>query len=134
MSFQWDDELLTGDREIDTHHKAFFAKAERFSAAIKLGRGAAELQGNLDFLREYARHHFAAEDLRMTQIAFPYQRSHQEAHDRFLIALDGFQERVDQGEDKAALATEVLEFVVGWLRHHIKNVDFPLIRYLRGER
>jgi hemerythrin len=134
MSFEWDDELLTGDLEIDTHHQAFFTKAQRFSVANHLGRGAAELQETLDFLKEYARHHFAAEELRMDQSGFPYKSSHQEAHGRFLAALDDFQKRTDDGEDRAQLASELVTFVVGWFRHHIKNADFPLIRHLQGER
>jgi hemerythrin len=134
MSFKWDDSLLTGDQEIDTHHQAFFAKAQRFSVATRLNRGAEELQETLDFLKEYAQHHFAAEEHRMSQSAFPYARSHQDSHGKFLTALDGFQKRIDANGSKDEIARELARFVVDWFRHHIKNADFPLIRHLQGER
>ena len=134
MTLLWDDSLLTGDYEIDTHHRAFFTKAQRFSIENQLGRGAEELQGTLDFLAKYAAHHFKAEEHRMDQSGFPYKRSHVEAHGEFLEALRVFQTRVDGGADKPDLADELVKFVVDWFRHHIRNADFPLIRHLRGER
>lgn len=129
----WDDELLTGDRVTDTHHRAFFVKAQRFMVATQLGRGSEELQETVGFLRQYAQHHFAVEERRMEESGFPYARSHKEAHRAFVATIDEVQERIDAGADKDELAVELSKFVVDWFRHHIRNADFPLIQHIRGE-
>ncbi len=65
MTVEWKDSLLTGDKEIDTHHQAFFVKARRIVVACSVGKGAQELETTVQFLVDYARFHFTAEERRM---------------------------------------------------------------------
>jgi hemerythrin len=130
MALRWTDELLTGDKIIDTHHKAFYLQAQRLQVACNLGRGAAEVERALKFLDEYTAQHFAHEENLMSSVGYPYLESHRAAHRAFAAQLATLNKKLAEGADRDDLARRVAEMVEGWFAHHLANADRPLIRFL----
>jgi len=131
---EWTDTLLTGDREIDTHHRALFLTVQRLEVACGLGRGEELIEATLRFLDEYGAKHFAAEGQRMIQLQYPYMETHRAAHRFFLNRIEELSQQLARGADKRAIANETAAFAHDWFTRHVKLVDMPLIEYLRGAR
>ena len=127
---QWTDDLLTGDGEIDHHHKTFYMKALRVHVACNVGRGEEFLEETFGFLREYASFHFSAEEKRMRAIEYPYMESHLEAHRGFLDQLEQLERDLAAAQDKQTVARSAAQVAVQWFNRHIKLVDRPLVDYL----
>ena len=128
---QWTTDLLTGDRELDTHHRALFVKAQRLAVACSLGRGGEGIEVELDWLRTYAQQHFAAEDDRMTRFHYPYVETHRAAHRSFTARLAGLEADLRTGADRGVVAAAAAAFVTDWFVTHVRLVDMPLIEHLR---
>ncbi|HHY09617.1 MAG TPA: hypothetical protein GX528_03530 [Firmicutes bacterium] len=68
---RWTADLEIGVKEIDDQHKIWFQKAEELFEAGK-NRRAKEVIGELlDFLDDYTKQHFAAEEKFMQSIDYP---------------------------------------------------------------
>lgn len=128
---QWTDDLLTGDIEIDGHHKSFYRKALRVHVACNLGRGEEFLAETFRFLRDYAKYHFAAEETRMRAAQYPHIESHLEAHQGFVDKLAQLERDLEAAQDKQTVARSAAEVAIQWFNRHIKLVDRPLVEYLR---
>ena len=133
MKIKWSDDLKVGDKEIDTHHEAFFMKARRIVVACRLSRGGREIEETVAFLVDYARYHFSAEEERMQALGYPYTETHKNQHIGFLSRLEGLQTKLHQTGDKEAVARDVANFAVDWFVHHIKNSDHPLADYIKAQ-
>ncbi len=133
-TLEWTDDLLTGDTEIDTHHRALFHKALRISVACELGRGDREVGKTIAFLADYTQHHFAAEEKRMKLVNYPYMETHRGEHTEFMSQLAQYDREFRESTDKRSVALAVADFVARWFTRHVKLVDRPLIEYLRGQR
>ncbi|MBI5508157.1 MAG: hemerythrin domain-containing protein [Deltaproteobacteria bacterium] len=131
---RWTDDLITGDRVIDTHHQALFKIVKRLALATQIGRSAAQLDGALKFLHGYARAHFDVEDARMVALAFPYIETHRAAHRAFLNRVEELIAAAAARSDHEALAAETAAFAVDWFNRHVRLVDMPLIEFIRGAR
>jgi hemerythrin len=131
---EWSDQLLTGDRAIDTHHRALFLSVQRLVVACDLGRGDEHVEATLRFLAKYAVEHFAVEDERMDRLQYPYTETHRAAHRSFLNRLETLAQDIGRGVDKKRVAAAVAEFATDWFMRHVRLVDMPLIEYMRGSR
>ncbi len=134
LAMSWSDDLLTGDREIDGAHRAFFDRVKALARACKVGKGAAELDAALAFLYDYAASHFASEEAKMAAISYPYLATHIAAHRAFNNKLEELQDEADHATDKEAVAAKLAAFSTDWFSRHVKLVDRPFIEYLRGDR
>ena len=73
-------------------------------------------------LRDYTKTHFAHEEEYMESQGYQYQWSQKVQHLNFIKKLDeaDFRE-IDESQHDALL--DVLDFLAGWLLHHIKGMD-----------
>ncbi len=130
---EWTDELRTGDREIDTHHRALFQIVKRLAVAAELGRADLEVDTALTFLTEYGKHHFATEDQWMVRLNYPYIETHRAAHRAFVNQIADFHAQLNDAT-RAEVAQALVRFASDWFDRHVKLVDMPLIEFLRGQR
>lgn len=130
MAIKWDDSLLTGNKVIDTHHRAFFVQTQRIRVACGLGRGADEVDKAVAFLIDYARKHFAFEEEAMQAVGFPYMETHRGAHRAFLAQVESLSHKLAAAADKAPIAEQVADLAEEWFVRHIKGADQPLTRFL----
>ncbi len=128
----WTEDLSIGDAEIDRQHKELFALLEKTSETA----GGAGADGHIDdalrALCDYVVKHFASEEALMDPAVYPeYDRHVQEHIEGSMRALD-FLDASNEGRN--VRAEEFLEFLVEWVRHHIRETDQTLGRYLARKR
>jgi hemerythrin-like metal-binding protein len=117
---QWHDGYLTGNGQVDAHHKALIQHADR------LTRLAARetLEGFYLATREFralAGHHFQVEEMILDSRDDQAARAHRETHHALLRSLDSMIERVRQG--RLAPLTFVQDFLSFWMFNHIAESD-----------
>ncbi len=134
MQIDWDESLNTGDRELDVHHQAFFIKAQQMADACRGGRGKFAVTEMLDFLAEYALHHFRVEEQRMEACQFPYARTHLAQHADFLERLGAIKTKLERKGPTPVLADEVRDLALTWLLDHIKGSDMPLVEFIKEQQ
>ena len=125
----WDSGLDTGHAKIDEQHRALVDAFNKLHAAMKQGRGKDELQDTLSFLKDYTVSHFAMEGELMDRTGYPGGHAHKAIHADLVAQVQELTDRFRQG--KTALTLPVMDFLEGWLIHHIKEEDVRLAQYLK---
>lgn len=128
----WDPALAIGVPEIDEQHRAIFAEAARFDAAVRSGVQGQEIQELFDFLSRYAREHFEAEEQLMRESGYPRLASHALEHAEFRRRLATLLPHWESEGDSSSLLMAVSGFLVRWLREHIATHDRAIGDHLRS--
>ena len=131
MAHAWSKDLETGNAFIDGQHKALFAAMNNFAAAIRQGKGCAEIEKTLQFLMDYADQHFRDEEALQKLHRFPDFARHRSYHQEFRKTVKAFAARFQAEGPSEPLLHEIYVTVGDWLLHHIKSDDFVLAAYLR---
>lgn len=130
--FQWNDNYSVGNSEIDGQHKKLFQLADRFHSAMTTGQGKKNLQQTLTELIDYTKYHFASEEKVMLKSSYPEYRQHKEEHDALTRKVVQFRDELVA--DRAVVTIDVLQFLSGWLVHHIGQMDKKIGEFLRRQR
>jgi len=128
-TFEWDERYSTGIPLIDKQHKELFKTMGRLNEAFKRGRGHQELGQVLNYLAQYTREHFDAEEAYMKRIAFPDMRSHFLEHQILTQKVLELQNRYLFEDPAVGMTTSQLLYE--WLRNHILQKDFAYILHAR---
>ena len=121
MLLQWDDSLATGLSEVDRQHKVLVEMICNLHEAMRSGKGKAQLEAIISELSNYAVDHFGYEEKLMEQYKYPGYLNHRKEHIAFVDKVIAFGN--DFRENRAALTTEVMNFLKNWLVGHIKGTD-----------
>lgn len=133
MAMIWTDSLATGSPEIDKQHRELIERINRLLEAMKTGKSKDELKPTLDFLGQYVVSHFATEEKRMRETAYPERREHEKLHQDFVAEYRKLAARLQSEGATASLAIEVQQKVCDWLLRHIGQVDRKLGAHLRAQ-
>ncbi len=117
----WDPKYSVNIEAIDEQHKHLFEVLGNLFDEMGQKRAQETLGGIIAELIQYASEHFATEEIFMTQYGFPGYAQHKKEHEAFKAKVAAFQKGFDAG--KATLSIEVIDFLTGWLDHHILKVD-----------
>jgi len=98
-------------------------------AALGAGKGTDVAQA-MDELLQYAMFHFAYEEKMMMQSGYPAFEEHRGAHDALLDQLKGIQQ--DIAAENLKLDARVMNFLQGWLTHHIVSSDRHYVPFARA--
>jgi hemerythrin len=134
MGITWKKEFRIGVQEIDSQHQELFVRLDQFTAAIKQGEGTRQLADILEFLNDYTRRHFAAEEKLQHRFKYPHVEMHAAEHRNFLQKLERLAERLDRGGAMDALVRLTSESLQEWLIHHICQVDKVLAAFVIERR
>lgn len=126
--FQWKDDYLVGQSEIDYQHKRLFQLADQLHTAMAGGKGKDALAKTLAELIDYTKRHFAAEEKLMQQSSYPEYIQHKAAHDKLTAQVVQFQTEFVAG--KSVVTIQLLQFLKDWLQHHIGKTDRKIAVYL----
>ncbi|MHC1788699.1 bacteriohemerythrin [Solidesulfovibrio sp.] len=118
---QWDDSLATGLSEVDRQHQVLVRMICDLHEAMRSGKGKQQLEAIIDELSNYAVEHFGYEEKLMEQYKYPGYLNHRKEHIAFVDKVIAFGN--DFRENRAALTTEVMNFLKNWLVGHIKGTD-----------
>jgi hemerythrin len=126
--FQWKDDYLVGQPDIDRQHKKLFQLADQLHGAMTAGKGKDVLMETLGDLIDYTKRHFAAEEALMQRSNYPGYAEHKAFHDKLTAQVVQFQ--TDFASGKSIVTIQLLQFLKDWLQHHIGETDRKIAVYL----
>jgi len=127
----WDGSLAVGIELIDGQHQELFAKFTAMSKAIREGEGEREIQRTLEFLIDYTKFHFGAEEKLMAESAYPDLPVHQKLHVEFIQTLERLEEEYREEGSTKMLAGSLNTLLCNWLVGHIETVDRKFASFVR---
>lgn len=133
MPVRWTQDLATGNAEIDGQHKEIFNRLNKLLTASEEGRGSLAVAEMLDFLEDYVKTHFAAEEHLQKRLGYPEYTAHKGLHLKFLVDVARLKDDYAQKGETLTMTLEVNQVVVEWLVNHIKTVDRRLADYAKGK-
>lgn len=131
MAVEWTTDLATGVDEIDGQHKEIFSRINKLLEASRQGKGRQAVAGTIDFLEDYVKTHFKAEEQLQKSVAYPEYNAHKAMHTKFLMDVADLKKAFEEKGPTLSMAIEVNQVVVEWLINHIKKVDKKLAEYIR---
>jgi len=133
-TFRWTEKYSVNIAVLDRQHQALFDTVNELKEALTSGHGSVVVDDVLKKLFDYALTHFAAEELLMTEHAYPGLETHRAEHKRFARNIKKFLEDYKAG--KTGVPVELLLFLQSWLNDHLLKTDKAYSAYLnaRGVR
>jgi hemerythrin len=125
------EELITGNEELDNLHYEVFRKVNDLLLAAKAGRGNEELGRFFWFLKRYTRKHFQTEEKYQRESGFPGYALHKAQHDSFLQEVRLLEARYARDGGNTVLYVSIIRFMGDWLRNHINLMDVAAASYFR---
>ena len=112
--FEWKDEYLVHNEEIDAQHMQLLELANLLLAAVGSGKDEAILKGAFDALLQYTEKHFQDEEALFEKIGSPMLEEHKRQHEKL------------SGEVRALWMDEAMGFIDGmgrileeWVETHL---------------
>ncbi len=127
----WDASLATGIPEIDEQHKKLISIIEELNQAMIERKGKETLGKILAGLRDYVQYHFRHEERLLSEHGYPKLQEQKAAHAGYEERLSGFEAKEAKGE--LGLSVHVLEFLMTWIKGHIKGEDMLYVPFLKGK-
>jgi hemerythrin len=119
-------EMITGNKEIDTHHRHLVELFNTFLGAFRMQKHKDQLGSLLEQLVDFATYHFHAEELWMSDCGYPDALAHCQEHETFIKRLSDIQK--DFAAERRGVSLEVLQFLSRWLKSHIYGSDIRVAR------
>lgn len=83
LNITFDDNLITGNKTIDTQHKELIERIQNFVTACQNGDSKLKAIKMLDYLDEYTNFHFKEEEKLQENAGYPEYEKHHEKHEEF---------------------------------------------------
>lgn len=128
QNIQWDQSFSVGVADIDAQHRKL---VEMINALTTSQEGPDSYETASDIISrlvEYLDVHFMTEQTYMQETQYPEYRPHMAEHRAFIKKVLDFRKRLTR--DNQGLVPEMVDFLTGWLRHHIMEIDKRLGEYL----
>lgn len=122
----WNDSLAIDLPTIDAQHQKLIAISNSLLQAMVNGMGQDVLGTLFDELRAYTVYHFQDEEAFMEKIGYPGLPEQQKAHQLLTKSVDEFRIRLMNND---LTPYEALDFINGWIVHHILNMDAKIAEY-----
>jgi hemerythrin len=132
MAIKWAEHLTTSVTEIDDQHKELFKKMHELHLACRRGKGKAEIGNAIQFLDDYVREHFKAEEKYMQAHAYPGYASHKSEHTYFTRAVTDLKRQLEAEGASLPLVIKTNLKIAEWLRNHIRKADMNLESFLKS--
>jgi hemerythrin len=129
---EWNENLATGNSEIDEHHKELIKRFGNLIDACNQGKGKEEVCYLLQFLGVYVMTHFALEEGLMQRHNYPDYQAHKEEHEGFIRDLHNLEEQLRQEGATIQLVIQTNQTMISWLVNHISDTDKQMTSFLRS--
>lgn len=132
MATEWNENLETGNINIDNQHKELFRRFDSLMDACNQRKGREEVYKVLLFLGDYVKTHFAMEEELQKRSNYPLYPAHREQHEGFVKDLDKLEQQFKAEGATLSLVIQTNQRMVSWLINHINVKDKDLAAYLRA--
>ena len=118
---EWSDEFSVGVPVIDKQHMILIRAINLLAMAVQ-HNSSKELLGDIfTTLADYTDTHFTYEEELFERYGYPDSAEHKAKHKALLQKVLDMKSRWEAGE--ADIGSDVLKFLVDWLRNHILGAD-----------
>jgi hemerythrin len=131
----WTKAITTLIENVDVQHRELFNHANRFFAATEADAPCEELKRLIEFMREYALHHFKSEEEYFERLLISdedLRRNNKESHRAFIRDLMEFEQDLKHTEERQRLCREIQPWITNWLLLHIGKIDCEMGKALRS--
>ena len=125
MNITFDDNLITGNKTIDSQHQELIDRIRQFVAACESGDSKIKAIKMLDYLDEYTNFHFQEEEELQKKVSYPEISSHHAKHEEFKTSIQELYDYLNH-----QFIEQVKRNVVDWLFQHIKTFDRSVAEYI----
>lgn len=130
--FVWKEEYSLGLEEIDLQHQEILNQVNRLWMERMSPMGKKAYRERVREILDFAQKHFDTEETKFMENNYPETQAHIIEHDFFLQKIKYYL-RNDLSESVPELLDEVVEFLEGWLIHHLMYVDQKYKKFIRNE-
>ena len=117
----WDESFSVGVSRIDEQHKKLVGMINELNEAMRKGQGKEVVGDIVKGLVEYTLTHFALEEKLFAGTGYPDTAAHKREHAEFVAKVSKFRDDFEAG--RLSLSIDVMNFLSGWLKGHIKGCD-----------
>lgn len=122
MLIAWTPNMSVGVSVFDEDHKMLVNLVNELHDAIEAGHSHQVLGSIIDRLVDYARFHCSREELIFDQTGYPDSEGHRREHQALFHTAAAMQEKF-KSDTSSRFALEVMNYMYGWLVHHIQGSD-----------
>ena len=127
LNITFDDNLVTGNKTIDTQHKELIDRIQNFVIACQNGDSKVKAIKLLDYLNEYTDFHFKEEEALQEKAGYPEREKHYEKHEEFRKTIQELYEYLQEYEGPTDRFSELARICMFFLRKaHIGEVQSSL--------
>ena len=131
LNITFDDNLITGNKTIDTQHKELIDRIQNFLTACQNGDSKVKAIKMLDYLDEYTNFHFKEEEKLQENVGYPGRETHHEKHEEFKKTIQVLYEYLNDYEGPTDQFSELVQKnVIDWLFGHIKTNDRSVAEFI----
>lgn len=131
MKYVWTSNLETGHKIVDEQHKALVGTFNELLDASAKGEGCKELEHTIDFLMDYTKKHFVAEEDLQLKYQYPEYEHHRQLHQEFTKIMQELCGRLREEGPNMSLLGRVNREMGDWLILHIKIEDAKLVKFIK---
>lgn len=130
--FEWNDSYLTGEPVIDQEHHGLVNLINKLFRLQDEHASLERLQPVFDDLLSYAANHFRHEEIFMTDAGCDprHIHAHKKVHAEFTQQIHTMVSASSNSPDIEI----ILQFLIGWLAHHILGTDHTMVRQVHTIR
>jgi hemerythrin-like metal-binding protein len=126
----WSERFATSIPTVDDQHKVLFQIVNEFQEGLLAGKAKEQLALTLNSLVDYTVKHFKTEEDFMKLHAFDGLPAHLAEHHLLLEEVGNFKEKWT-ANPASVRPMEVARFLGDWLTHHIQQMDFQYVKFLK---
>lgn len=131
MNITFDDNLITGNKTIDSQHQELIDRIRQFVAACESSDSKIKAIKMLDYLDEYTNFHFQEEEDLQKKVSYPELAAHHAKHEEFKKSIQELYDYLNENEGPDdQFIEQVKRNVVDWLFQHIKTFDRSVAEYM----
>ena len=131
MNITFDDNLITGNKTIDSQHQELIDRIRQFVAACESGDSKIKAIKMLDYLDEYTNFHFQEEEELQKKVSYPEISSHHAKHEEFKTSIQELYDYLNENEGPDdQFIEQVKRNVVDRLFQHIETFDRAVAEYI----
>ncbi|MDR1134846.1 MAG: bacteriohemerythrin [Clostridiales Family XIII bacterium] len=130
--FAWNQELETGNEEIDAQHKELFRLTSDLVDACVNDQSPTVLGAALNFLAAYTVRHFEDEERLQIEYNFPDYERHKRIHEEFKKTVGALIAEHNEKGSSDDLIHKVHSIIIHWLVQHIKGEDSKIAAHIRA--
>ncbi len=128
-SLIWNNDMRTGNQEIDYHHLKLFEVLSHLNRSIDKNKSKKAIGETLEKFVATLLHHFVAEEFLMITKAFPEYHNYREQHEAMIIKTADLIQAYRDGDSKAKV--ELAIFLSEWATAHIFKEDQKFFSWLQ---